>query len=332
MPFSMLQRIVPQALALTLFLASGALAAEIPFRSTVPLQKADKAGEEAALQDALEQLLVRVTGRRNAADLAGRFPPASSIVRQYRVIAGTQLEAEFDDALIRRVLEEAGEDIWEGERPNLTLWLVISDGERWLFQPAESAGALETRVDVRNLLRGALSRTLEDVSYRRGVEIEFPLLADRNSMEQCANELWTGFMTCLPRADDELLLLGRVAVPSALNDIEWSLRENGLWRKVWESGAAEAVHVGSDMLAARYMATQGPVRAYRLVVEEIQDLEGYMRLGARLSALPAVREWRVDAAADDSLRLRITSRTAEAPLRDALDSLGIIFELTGTGA
>ena len=95
-----------------------------------------------------------------------------------------------------------------------------------------------------------------------------------------------------------------------------------------ESGAAEAVHAVTDMLAARYMATQGPVRSYLLLVSPVPDLAAYERLKAGLEALGAVREWRVDGAARESLRFRITSRTAEAPLREALGTLGIPFELS----
>ena len=328
----MLQRIVPQALALTLLLASGAFATEVPFRSTAPLLDSSPASVETALQDALGRLLVRVTGRRGAADLTERFPPASSIVRQYREIDGTRLEAEFDEALVRLVLEQAGESIWEGERPRLSLWLVINDGERWLFRPAQSVEASATSVDLRIVLSDALERSLEEVSALRGIEIDFPPATDRVAAEECAEDLWTGFAQCLQQVDDGLFMLGRVAVPSALDDIEWSLRENGLWRRVWVSDTSEAVHLVSDLLAARFMATQGPTRSYLLVVAPVRDVRTYEDLQSRLDAVQAVREWRVDSATHDSLTLRITSRTAEAPLRDALGTLGIPFKLARTGS
>ena len=326
----MLSRTLPQALALALVLASAAAASEMPFRSVAPLNDAGPAGVERALQDALERLLVRVTGRRGAADLAARFPPAPSIVRQYRVVDGSRLEAEFDDALVRRVLEEADEGVWDGERPALALWLVINDGERWLFRPLESSEGASRTLDARMVFSGALSRALSDVSALRGIHLSYAPSPDTDpaAAELCAEELWTGFFACLPETGGGPLMLGRVAIPGAPEDIEWNLRENGQWKRVWESDAAEAVHSVTDMLAARYMATQGPVRAWRLVVSPVPDLAAYARLKAGLEALGAVREWRVDGAARDSLRFRITSRTAEAPLREALASLGIPFELS----
>ena len=314
------------ALALTLVLACAAAASETTFRSAAPLNDAGPAGVERALQDALERLLVRVTGRRGAAELAARFPPAASIVRQYRVVDGTRLEAEFDAALVRRVLEEADEGVWDGERPTLALWLVINDGERWLFRPLESSEGAARTLDVRMVFSGALSRALSDVSALRGIDLRYAPPPD--AAERCAEALWTGFFACLPDTGAGLLMLGRVAIPSAPEDIEWNLRENGQWMRVWESGAAEAVHSVTDMLVARYMATQGPVRSWLLVVSPVPDLAAYARLKAGLEALGAVREWRVDGAARESLRFRITSRTAEAPLREALGSLGIPFELS----
>lgn len=332
MPVSMLSRIVPYALALTLLLASAATLAETSFRSTAPLSDSSQAAVDTALQVALERLLVRVTGRRGAAELADRFPPGTRIVRQFRVINGAQLEAEFDEPLIRRVLEEAGEGIWEGERPRLNLWLVLNDGARWLFQPVVSAEPSPQVVNVRNVFSGALSRTFEEVSALRGIEIDFAPVANRNGTAPCADELWIGTFACLQEYDGRLMILGRVAVPGALDDIEWSLREEGFWQKPWESDAAEAVHRVTDLLAGRFMATQGPMRSYLLEVGPVPDLKSYASLKERLGSLQAVREWQVKSAEGDALTLRITSRTAESPLREALDSLGVSFELTRTGS
>ena len=327
----MLPRIVPHTLALTLFLACAASAAEVSFQSVAPLADSGPAGREAALQDALARLLVRVTGRRGAAELVDRFPAASSIVRTYREIDGKYLEAVFDETLIRRVLDEAGEGVWEGARPTPALWLVINDGERWTFRPVGNASPGMTDVSLRGVFRGALTQAFAEVSTLRGIEIDFRPQPGQAVSRECAEEIWTGFFSCLPDGDDDLLILGRVAVPGALDDIEWSLRERGTWREVWESDAAEAVHRVTDMLAARFMATQGPVRSYLLVIAPVPDLAAYAGLKADLAALQAVREWEVESASGDALTLRISSRTAEAPLRDALASLGVPFELTRTG-
>lgn len=332
MPFSMLSRIVPFALALTLLLASAATLAETSFSSTAPLPDSSQAGVDKALQDALARLLVRVTGRKGAAELTDRFPPATSIVRQFRVINGGRLEAEFDEPLVRRVLEEAGEGIWEGDRTRLYLWLVVNDGERWLFRPAGFAETPPQALNVRNVFSGALSQTFEEVSALRGIEIDFAPVPDRQAAGQCADELWIGDFACLPEDGDRLMVLGRVAVPSALDDIEWRLREDGFWRTVWESDAAEAVHRVTDMLSERFMASQGPVRSYVLQVAPVPNLRAYASLKDGLNSLQAVREWQVQGAEGDALRLQITSRTAESPLREALGSLGVSFELTRTGS
>lgn len=328
----MLPRIVPYALALTLLLASAATLAEPSFRSTAPLPDTSEAGVDRALQDALERLLIRVTGRRGAAELADRFPPASRIVRQFRVIEGAGLEAEFDSALVRRVLEEAGEGIWEGERPRLAVWLLVNDGERWLFKPSASAESAPQEINARGVFSGVLDRTFSDVSALRGVEIDFAPIPGGSEAGPCVEDLWIGAFGCLPDRGDRPMLLGRVAVPGALDDIEWSLREDGLWQTVWESGAGEAVHRVTDMLAERFVAAQGPLRSYRLEVAPIPDLASYQNLKARLSSLGAVREWQVTGAAGDAVTLTITSRTAESPLRQALDALGVPFDLTRTGS
>ena len=332
MPFSMFPRIVPHSLALSLILACSASAAEVSFRSSAPLPDPGPAGVEAALEDALVRLLVRVTGRRGAAGLVERFPAASSIVTHWRPVGAGSLEAEFDEEMIRRVLEEEGEAVWEGERTRLTLWLVINDGERWLFRPVGSSSPQETDVSLRGVFSGALTQAFTEVSALRGIEIDFRPGPGQDVTPECTEEIWTGSFGCLPDGAGALSILGRVAVPGALDDIEWSMREKGTWREIWESDAAGAVHRVTDMLAARFMATQGPVRTYLLVISPVPDLEAYTGLKAGLAAVQAVRDWEVQSAAGDALTLRISSRTAEAPLRVALASLGVQFELTRTGS
>ncbi|MDE0487829.1 MAG: hypothetical protein OXI07_01370, partial [Gammaproteobacteria bacterium] len=225
-----------------------------------------------------------------------------------------------------------GEGIWEGGRTGLYLWLVVNDGERWLFRPVGFADTPPQAMNVRNVFSGALSRTFEEVSALRGIEIDLAPVPDPQAAGQCAERLWIGDFACLPPDDDRLMVLGRVAVPGALEDIEWRLREDGFWQAVWTSDATEAVHRVTDMLAERFMASQGPVRSYVLKVAPVPDLQAYASLKESLNSLQAVREWQVQGAAGDALRLRITSRTAESPLREALDSLGISFELTRTGS
>ena len=121
-------------------------------------------------------------------------------------------------------------------------------------------------------------------------------------------------------------------MPGALDDIEWRLRDEGFWRTVWESSAVEAVHRVTDVLAGRFMASQGPLRSYLLRVAPVPDLQAYASLQEGLNLLQAVREWQVQGAAGDALTLRITSRTAETPLREALGSLGVSFELSRAGS
>ena len=119
-------------------------------------------------------------------------------MRQFRVINGGRLEAEFDEPLVRRILEEAGEGIWEGGRTGLYLWLVVNDGERWLFRPVGFADTPPQAMNVRNVFSGALSRTFEEVSALRGIEIDFAPVPDPQAAGQCAEKLWIGDFGCLP--------------------------------------------------------------------------------------------------------------------------------------
>src|SRR5688500_6110261 len=95
----------------------------------------------AALEDAIRQVLVRATGRRDAGSdpaLAAIIANASNYVQQYRPAAGGGTEVVFDGNALEQAITAAGRNVWERERP---FTLVV------LHPPLNPAGLDDARGD-----------------------------------------------------------------------------------------------------------------------------------------------------------------------------------------
>src|SRR5687767_12289668 len=98
--------------------AFGATVANM-YDATVPLTERSERGQALAFQDAMRQVLVRVTGRRDAGTdpaLAPIVDDARRYVQQFRVV-GNQFAAGFDGARVERAVTDAGRPLWGHERP-----------------------------------------------------------------------------------------------------------------------------------------------------------------------------------------------------------------------
>src|ERR1700719_4187266 len=74
----------------------------------------------AALQGAMRQVLVRATGRREAADdpaLAGLVSDAAKYLKTYATGARGELQAVFDGAALEQAIGASGRSLWDHERP-----------------------------------------------------------------------------------------------------------------------------------------------------------------------------------------------------------------------
>jgi len=72
-------------------------------------------------------VLVRVTGRRSAADdpaLAPLVGNARRYVQQYRGTPDNQVWVSFDGPAIERWLTQNGQPLWGHERPTTFVWLT----------------------------------------------------------------------------------------------------------------------------------------------------------------------------------------------------------------
>src|SRR5262245_9836706 len=90
------------------------------YEATVPLADRSEAGQTAALQEAMRQVLVRVTGQRSAGyepALTALIDDARRYVQQFRVVGSNQFFVGFDGARLERSIAATGQPVWGSERP-----------------------------------------------------------------------------------------------------------------------------------------------------------------------------------------------------------------------
>lgn len=121
-------------LAFTVLVPASAWAAR-----TVRVYEADIRGEASgpALQDAMRRVLVRATGRRDAATdpaLSGLVADATRYVQSSRKAANGATHVVFDGSALEQAIASAGRNVWEADRP---FTLVV-------FYPPLGGAALES--------------------------------------------------------------------------------------------------------------------------------------------------------------------------------------------
>jgi len=296
---------------------------------TRPAPAAGTESQRAPVLRALNQVLVRLTGRIDSdpvAELAIDSAAAERLAlgRQFREverlgvdgerIIQRRLRVDFDPLAINRLLDSAEIPRWGSERPELLLWMV-GDGE---------SGTDYLEPDAR------LRQTLQEAEFRYGLTFARPILDASDRVEVTPADVRGGFTAAAVPAAARYGTDGIVMLDLRRADRFWTGRwswrigdrEQGFQR----SGATpvEVVRLGLARIAeslARRFAVQSSA-GQRLVLE-VTGLDSMVRLTEAerfLDGLTGVERVRIGAAHGDSIRFHVDSAT---------DGLRRRIELTG---
>jgi hypothetical protein len=300
------------------------------YQATVPVAGRDEAQRRTALGQALERVLIKLSGSRDvvrreaARELSGT---AAGLVQQYRYDTlpaaadgqpgGLVLLARFDPVALDQALRERGLPRWEGSRPGVLLWLGLEqDGQRRFLQPEADP---------------ALAAAVERVARERGLSFLYPLLDLEDLGQVQAGDLWGGFETRVREASAryqaDLILVGRLTPEAA----EWRLLQPGQGESWGSRGApaealTEGLQAAVDRIASRLALgpATGAARGVLVEVQGVRDLAGFLRADAYLRGLGGVDRVTLVATGPDRLLLRIGVRGgSETLLRGA--GLGGVF-------
>ncbi len=309
------------------------------YTAEVPVSSEERREREAALGRALAQVLVRVTGRVDAAagpvvQRALRAPEPLLLGSEYRTVeevAGgvpvqrLRLAATFDPDAVDALVVAAGLPLWSGTRPRPLLWLAIDDGG--------GAGPRRAAAPQVNVVKPLAQRGLE-----RGLRL---LLPAGNAVEQqAAGSAWALDAAALAvlsaRYEAPVALIGRMGRSGGGWSAEWVLAEGGGERKRWtfaDPNPQRVLASGADPLAdalAAVAAKVVPVGAAETLVARIDGIRGaedWLALSADLQGSPVLKGYDVIEARVDSVTLRL-SLAVDRTRFEALVGGGRLLEVT----
>jgi len=310
----MLPRFAPRhsgALALlALALLAGspcqALAATSQFEVAVPLTTD---GEEEAFRTGMAELLVRVTGRRDAATLPGLAPLVANAARyvgSYRRVPGRRLLVSYDEDAVAAAVAGAGLPFWGEVRPATLVWLAVDrgGGRRGLVTS-------DTTGDER--------AALEAAAEQRGIPLAWPSSAGGEDPRLRFEQAWSGDAASLAetasRYGAEGVLVGKAVADGAGGYVaDWTFIGDG-GRSQVRGGLDAGVHLAADRYASLYASAAGAQRSeLEITVTGITHAAAYADASRRLEALAAVRDLRLVRVLPDSAVFR-------ASVRGGLDAL-----------
>ena len=285
---------------------------------------------EAAFREGMRDILVRVTGRRDAPELENLAPlvaQASRYVVSYRRAAGSMLAVTYDGPAIENAIDASGLAFWGSERPVTLVWLALDrGGGRRALVTAGEASEEKSRV--------------ENQAARRGLPLVWPGTGD--DLVRALQQAWSGdhvpLVDAARRYGANGVLIGRVRQGAAgTATVEWYFSAAGLAAS--STGELEA---GPELAAERYAGlyvTQGAgQRSEQLVtVNGILTLEAYAAALRMLSRLAPVRGVAVDEVTPAAVSFLVNVRgdpdgLRQAILRDgslrAVDAARLIYTLS----
>jgi uncharacterized protein len=244
------------------------------------------ADSPAALQEAMRQVLVRATGRRDAGSdpaLSAIVAEASRYVQLYRPTPSGGTEVVFDSNAVEEAIAGAGRNAWETNRP---FTLIV------LNPPLTGTAADEARRDI------------ERAASERGLPVSVvPLaLADDAGVELERSTL----LQSAQRFGGDAVLVGR-------NDGGGTVWQWTLYGPVasssWSGGIESGVHGAVDALARTEETSFALAEAEaRIAIDNIVTLADYAGVERLLESVPGVRQVVLDEASGATVTFRVLAR------------------------
>ncbi|MGH8529806.1 MAG: DUF2066 domain-containing protein [Nevskiales bacterium] len=336
-----LHRSLAAALALLPLLAYAQVETDpYSFERVVPDQV--KATRDAVLGDALAEVLVRVSGDRQAPNsVPGKnlIARAVSLLQEYDYFhrlappplppegevttppdeAPAQpppeelvLHGRFDENAINKELRRGGLPIWSGVRPQVVAALLLREGNMRLLT-AETTPAAEVAA-------------LVDVALQRGLSVVLP--GDPGAAPEA---LWNTAPDALANqfrvTGGNALLRGRITHVGDTWGAGWSLVQSGRVLADWEHYAASlaevlvnGAHTAADTLAAHYSVKNQPGQDsfVSLRVSGVRGLADYARVQKYLASLTVVDKAELQGVSGQSLLFRVHTKGDATSLERAL--------------
>ena len=279
------------------------------YQAQVALPDTDRQSEQAARKQALEQVLIKVSGQSNIVEnevVAKALGSSNQYVSQFSYAnrdGQRTLLLTFDRSRIRTLLTQANSTFWSEQRPNVLVWLV-EDADR-------------SRNIIWDQSNNDLAKLIQSEGDRRGVPVMMPIGDFEDVTAISTPDIWGGFVgpiaTASQRYQPQAVLVIRARQQEgeqvALNwqlytaNVEQLSREQVAPSEGRNSGEAlttvgQMIDSVADILGAKYAVPLGGDASGQLavVVENINSSKDFFtleRLITNLTSVAAVNAYRI---------------------------------------
>ena len=311
----------------------------------MPVVSQSREERQQALQTALTEILVRVSGRQEIAsglplpEIEAALMKPGRYTRQFRYQrvtlppdaeggepqTGQVLLATFDQTAVDDLLRRSGLPIWGRTRPVTLVWLAIDDrGQRFLVSNNDTHVA---------------HQLLMSMAKRRGIPLRLPLMDLTDQAMVRLSDVWGNFEENILKASQRYqpdgILVGQVYQGfNGFWHARWTFHLQGRRYQWNKEGAvlAEVIDPGIDATAdtlgqqfAQYDNQNGSdSRAVMIEVKDVHGLADYNRIYAYLSKLSSVSTVEPSLVTSDRVLFRLKAQSDRLGVAQSI-SLGHVL-------
>jgi len=303
-------------------LPAGAVRVDGLYSAEVPLAANTQAGRKQAFAEALAAVLVKVTGREEAAALRpGLFPDPGAVLQSYRQAGSGRIRVSFAPDAVRRTLDEADQPVWSAERPAVIVWLAADQGTGQRSLLGANA-AIPTADDQQAQLFDGWRDELLDEADRRGLALTLPLVDAEDLAKVSFADIWGGFNDVVVDASSryaaDVVLIGRLRAAGASGyKVRWSMITDQ--RTVdWQGGVAAGPAGAADKLGAALATFAASSGTISLTVGGLDSFDDYTAVLVYLRSLSLVERADVARINGNRVEFAITARADSKRLDSAI--------------
>lgn len=301
------------------------------YQAQVVLPDTDKQSEQKAREEALEQVLIKVSGQSAIIQnevIHKAVANSSPYVSQfgYGSLAGQQtLELTFDRARIRNLLTQANATLWSEQRPSVLVWMVKDANRNRDIVWDQSGNTAEAQ--------------LKSAADMRGVPVLMPIGDFEDVTAINIPDIWGGFVQPIANAStryqpdavlvvrvrqqaDESVQLGWQLFADKPEDLASSQTAPAEGRAAGTSADAliEMMNQVADQLAAKYAVQLGGASdgEFAIQVANIQSTEDFFTLERMLTNLTSVASVNASKLKGDSVTFGMNLLSSEAAFKREL--------------
>ncbi|WP_105255621.1 DUF2066 domain-containing protein [Pseudoalteromonas sp. T1lg75] len=289
-----------------------------------PVEDKTRASRATASQNALLNVIVKVTGDAGAADnstVRTALPDIANYMTKYEYAddkGQTYLRVQFDGNKVNALVRDAGLPLWGNRRPLVVIWLAIEDGWRREFMTADSYPQIQA--------------LLADRASRRGLPVVTPLLDLEDHQHVTVADVWGNFSDSLDIASKRYMAERVVSARLYKDDnsdaweLEWRFTNEDQFEAIKHKGDQQQVVVDMVDALASALASEYAIDASSSYEAQQQTLKLYNTLTfvdieyalRRLKSLSVVTDVAVIHISQERVEIRISHTGGVEDLKKAL--------------